>query len=225
MFEEMARIDIERLRREGYSLTDAEVISLNDLACAIQHGKETTAANHPRFAFAGNVVLHEPTMAAMEWWWSYGHDATWLASSQLKVHYFMLAHARQPDVFDALKRPQDINRAVRAWLRGVAATSDELFRAMLYVKHNDEAQYADPADIEDAEHLDRLNHVLIEAAGATGIRPEDLRTRTRTELEVMVARAYRAGKAPKPSTARLYLKYRETIRAIEARGKGAQDGE
>lgn len=101
----------------------------------IEAGKDTTAANHPRFAFAGNVVLHEPTIGALEWWWSYGHDAAWTAKGKLNTYYFMLAHSRNVDVLRPLMQPSDINKAVKAWMKGVAATDAELFRALLYVKH------------------------------------------------------------------------------------------
>lgn len=65
MLAETARLDLAALRAAGFSPTDEEIIKLNDIALRIEHGKDTTAVNAPRTAFAGNVVLHEPTIGAL----------------------------------------------------------------------------------------------------------------------------------------------------------------
>lgn len=226
MFAEMAKTDLARLRAEGYEPTDEDVVRLNDLAVLIQHGKDTTAANHPRFAFAGNVVLHEPTIGALEWWWSYGHEAFWLDSWKLKTHYFMLAHSRRLDILEPLQRQADVRRAVKLWLRGVAATDDELFRALMYVKHGWDNAVATDGDERsqrpDAEHeLDVLDALLASAAGKSGVPPSEIRTMTRLQSDALLRAACRAGELPEPSTARLYFKYKAAVRAIEARGKKA----
>ena len=98
MFSELAKQDLKRLNEQGYKPTYDEIIALNDLAVQIEAGKDTTAANHPRFAFAGNVVFHEPTVGALEWWWSYGHDAAWTQNGKLHTYFFMLAHARDVEM-------------------------------------------------------------------------------------------------------------------------------
>lgn len=135
MFSDLAKNDLQQLREQGFCPTDEEIIALNDLAVQIEIGKDTTVANHPRFAQAGNVVFHEPTVGALEWWWEYGHDAAWTSKGQLRTHFFMLAHARDVDLLQTLTKAADINRAVKVWLKGVAATDDEMLRAMMYVKH------------------------------------------------------------------------------------------
>lgn len=94
MFSELAKNDLIALRQQGFEPTDEEIIKLNDLGMQIEVGKDTTIVNHPRFAYAGNIVFHEPTIGALEWWWSVGHDAAWTAKGQLHTHFFMLAHAR-----------------------------------------------------------------------------------------------------------------------------------
>lgn len=234
MFAEMAKRDLARLRTEGYEPADDEIVRLNDLAVLIEKGKETTPANHPRFAFAGNVVLHEPTIGALEWWWSYGHEAFWLSSWKLRTHYFMLAHARRLDILAPLQRQEDVRRAVKAWLRGVAATDDELFRALMYVKHGWDNAVAnegdEPAPQADPEaELDVLDALLTEAAGRSGIAPSEVRTLTKLQSDAVLRAACRAGEIPQPGTAKLYMKYRMVVREIEARGKkpkeGAGDGE
>ena len=209
MFAEMAKRDIARLRAEGYLPTDEEVIRLNDLAVLIEKGKETTPANHPRFAFAGNVVLHEPTIGALEWWWAYGQDAFWLSGWKLRAHYFMLAHARRLDI-------------LKAWLRGVGATDDELFRALMYVKHGFDNAVARDVDVPPADpdaELDALDRIIMETAGKSGIPPSEIRTLTKLESDALLRAACRAGEIPSPSTAKLYMKYRGIVREIEARGK------
>ena len=225
MFAEMAKRDIARLRAEGYLPTDEEVIRLNDLAVLIEKGKETTPANHPRFAFAGNVVLHEPTIGALEWWWGYGQDAFWLSGWKLRAHYFMLAHARRLDILTPLKRQEDVRRAVKAWLRGVGATDDELFRALMYVKHGFDNAVARDVDVPPADpdaELDALDRIIMETAGKSGVPPSEVRTLTRLESDALLRAACRAGEIPSPSTAKLYMKYRETVRGIEARGKAGE---
>lgn len=227
MFAEMARIDLAKLRAAGYEPTDEDVVRLNDLAVLIQHGKNTTAANHPRFAFAGNIVLHEPTIGALEWWWSYGHDAFWLSSWKLRTHYFMLAHSRRLEILSKLQQPADVRRAVKAWSCGVAATDDELFRALMYVKHgweNTVASEGEEAERADPEHeLDVLEALIAEAAGKSGIAPSEFRTLTRLQSDAVLRAACKAGEIPEPSTSRLYMKYKAVVREIEARGKKADE--
>lgn len=166
MFSKLAKNDLKRLRDEGYVITDEEVIALNDLAVQIEAGKDTTVANRPRFAFAGNVVLHEPTVGALEWWWSYGKDAAWTAKGKLNTYYFMLAHARDVALLAPLQKPSDINKAVKVWIKSVSATEGELFRALLYVKHG--YVYGDREEnphSDDEESLDSIWSLLIMCSG------------------------------------------------------------
>ena len=110
------------LRQQGFKPTDEEVVKLNDLAVRIERGKETTPANMPRVGFAGSVVLHEPTIGAIEWWNDFGHDAAWTNDGRLETYFFMLAHARSLDYLMSLQRPKDIRNAVRKWKKRVDAT-------------------------------------------------------------------------------------------------------
>ena len=220
MFAELAKHDLAKLRAEGYKPTDAEVVALNDLAVSIANGKETTAVNHPRFAFAGNVVLHEPTIASVEWWWSFGHDAAWTANGKLRTHYFSLAFARDPSVFASIKTPHDIRRAVKEWLKGVCATDDELFRAMLYVKHGvDFTPSTAGSEVVPDEQLRQIETLLTTAAGQSGISIDKLRECTQTELFALIRASSKAGIPLKPSTSRAYMSYMRIIREIKARGK------
>lgn len=221
MLSPMAKNDIQRLRENGCEITDEEVIALNDLALEIENGKDTTAVNHPRFAFAGNVVLHEPTVGALEWWWSYGIDAAWTPKGKLHTYYFMLAFSRDVELLSALKRPRDINKAVKAWLKGVSATDGELFRALMYVKHGVKGTPESPEENESQsqkDSLDVLSQLLVMCSGQTGISPDSLKTKTKTELMHLIRFSSRAGLAIKPSIARQYIRYQQIVREIESRG-------
>ena len=226
MFSELARHDLARLRKSGYEISDEEIIALNDLAVQIESGKDTTVANHPRFAFAGNVVLHEPTLGALDWWWSYGHDAAWTSKGQLRTHFFMLAHARDVDLLNSLQKPSAINRAVRAWLKGVAATDEEMLRAMMFVKHGLNwilpEKKVEPPDAE--KRLDHLYILLTVVAGQSGIKPEELKTQTETQLMQLLTYCGKAGLQLKPSIASLYIKYQMVVKQIEERGGKANGG-
>lgn len=221
MFSELAKNDLQRLREQGYSPTDDEIIALNDLAVQIENGKETTVANHPRFAFAGNVIFHEPTVGALEWWWSYGHDAAWTLKGQLHTHFFMLAHARDVELLQALDTSSAINKAVKIWLKGVAATDDEMLRAMLYVKHG--VNWVIPTEkTEEPKPETALNNIstlLTLAAGSLGIDPESLKTNTETQLMQMLRVSNKAGLNMKPSIVKQYMAYQQLVRKIEERGQ------
>lgn len=220
MYEPLARKDVERLRAAGHILTDEEVIRLNELATLIYRGKDTTAANHPRFAFAGNAVLHEPTVGALEWWWSYGHDSHSSMRGQLLAYCFMLAFSRDLETLNALTSPKSIARAVKEWAGGIAATEGELLRAMLHVRYGEIEPVDDGGRDADAdEQLDRAERLVAMAAGSTGIEPKKLRTETETTLMAMIAASVKAGEPIKRSTAKVYMAYQRLIRDIEGRGK------
>ena len=219
MFSELAKNDLKRLRDEGYDITDEEIIALNDLAIQIEVGKDTTVANHPRFAFAGNVVLHEPTVGALEWWWSYGKDAAWTTKGKLNTYYFMLAHARDINLLAPLQRPADINKAVQIWLKSVSATDAELFRALLYVKHGTQEANDENKNIDDNEYLDSIWNLIIICSGQMGVKPDDLKTCTQTQLMRLIQHSSKAGLQLKPSIAEKYIKYQMLIKQIESRDK------
>lgn len=227
MLSKTAEIDLKALRDAGYSPSDAEVVRLNDLALEIERGRDTTPANHPRFAFAGSVVLHEPTVGALEWWEEFGKDAAFTDDGRLMTYFFMMAHARNVDLLETLERPRDVRRAVKEWKRRVDATRDELWRACLYVKHGAESAAGDPVvatSLSEDEALDILWNDLIQAAGALHLRPDDLKTLTRSALVDTLLQASVFAHVPmKKSVAGNYIAYRQELKKIEERGK--KDGE
>lgn len=222
MLSQLAKADLDALRKSGFAPTDEEVVRLNDLALEIERGKDTTPANHPRFAFAGSVVLHEPTIGAIEWWEQFGKDAAWTNDGKLMTYFFMMAHARKVDYLSTLDSPSAIRKAVKEWKRRVDATQEELWRACLYVKHGAESAGGDPVvhtSLSEDETLDVLWNDLIQAAGALHIHPDELKTLTHSALlDTLIQASVFAHLPLKKSVAGNYIAYRQLLREIEARG-------
>ena len=212
------------MRAAGYEPTDEEIIRLNDLAIRIERGKETTPANMPRVGFAGNVVLHEPTIGAVEWWNDFGRDAAFTSNGRLMTYFFTLAHARNLDFLNTLQKPKDVRAAVKKWKKSIDATQDELWRAMMWVKFGTEEleveiQKKVEASIEDEEAMDEMWYRVIMSAGALGVLPNDLKTHTMSELIGSLVQANIHARIPmKQSVAKDYMAYRQLMRQIEDRG-------
>ena len=221
MLSEIAKSDLAALRQAGYCPTDEEIVKLNDLALAIERGKDTTPANHPRFAFAGTTVLHEPTVGALEWWIQYGKDSSMTSEGQLMTYFFMMSNARHIDYLDTLQRPSDIRKAVKSWKTRVDATVEELWRACLYVKNGDESAAGKEeihSSLDDEAQLDLLWKELIAAAGALHVSPEELKTCTRSALVDALLQASLFAHVPmKKSVAQDYIAYRKLLKDIESR--------
>lgn len=220
MFSEIAKNDLIALRQCGFNPTDAEIIKLNDLGNKIENGKSTTVVNHPRTATAGSIILHEPTVGGVEWWELYGKDSFILNSSRLYGYFFMLAHCRDIQYLDSLKTSKDISKAVKRWKRTIDATEDELWRAMLYCKFGTDIPEASDAKNDDSI-VDIMWRKLIMVAGATNLKPDDLKTCVDSELTGMLVQAsIQARLDIKPSIAELYIEYKKTLREIEDRCNG-----
>lgn len=225
MFSELARQDLDALRRNGFTPTDEEVIRLNDLALAIEAGRETTAANAPRTAYAGSVMFCEPTVGAVQWWFETAKDAAWSDKGRLNTYFFMLAHARDVDYLSRLTKPSQVRREVKRWMKGVDATESEMWRALLYVKNGyravsdgDDAGKAFCSTVEDESVLSRMWMNVIACAGALSVTPESLRTSTNSQLVSLLVQANLHARIPmKQSVARDYIAYRLHCKAIEDR--------
>lgn len=222
MFSELAKQDLIALRQQGFRPTDEDVIKLNDLALAIERGKNTTPANMPRIGFAGNVILHEPTIGALIWWNQYGVEATTNVKQKMLTYYFMLANSRQLDVLNKLEKPHDINKAVKKWSRTIDATDAELWRALWYVKYGYENPDSEITGKEpdDDEMLDSLWALVCSASGMLNLPPEELKTQTRSTLTTLMIKAsVKAGCPLKCSVANKYIAYKRLLKEIEDRGK------
>lgn len=223
MLSELAKSDLAALRQAGYCPTDEEVIKLNDLALAIERGKDTTPANHPRYAFAGTTVLHEPTVGALEWWIQFGKDSAMTNDARLMTYFFMMANSRHVVYLQSLQSPIDIRKAVKEWKSRVDATVEELWRACLYVKNGDESAAGKQevhSSLDDDAQLDILWQDLIATAGALHVSPEELKTCTHSVLVEALMQASMFAHVPmKKSVAQDYIAYRQTLRQIEDRGE------
>lgn len=222
--------DLAALRQQGYNPTDEEVVKLNDLAIRIERGKDTTPANMPRIGFAGNVVLHEPTIGAIEWWHNFGRDAAWTNDGRLETYFFMLANARNLDYLETLQCPKDVRNAVKLWKEHVDATHQELWRAMMWVKYGADDVWKEMQDtihdeMNDEAAMDMLWSNVIVAAGALGVMPNDLKTHTQSELVAALIEANIHAHIPmKQSIAKEYMAYRQIMRQIEERGTATKEG-
>ena len=222
MFSELAKNDLIALRQQGFEPTDEDVIKLNDLALAIERGRNTTPANMPRIGFAGNVTLHEPTIGALIWWNQYGIDATTNVKQKMMTYFFMLANSRNLDELSKLETPHDINKAVKKWSKTIEATEDELWRALWYVKYG----YEEPdmekqkEETDEDELLDSLWALVASASGMLDLPPDQLKTLTRSTLtSIMIKASVKAGCPLKCSVAKKYIAYKRLMREIEERGK------
>lgn len=224
MLSKLAKADLESLRSAGYSPTDEEIIRLNDLAIRIERGKETTPANMPRIAIAGNVVLHEPTIGAMEWWQNYGKDASFSCDGRLMTYYFCLANADKLEYLNSLTVNSEIRSAVKEWKRKSSATEDELWRALCWVKYGDGDIDDNPgkdeirSSMDDEQQMDMLWMTVIAAAGALGMTPDQLKTCTQSELVASLIQSNLHARIPmKQSVAKNYIAYRQLLKQIEDR--------
>lgn len=229
MLTKLAEEDLKSLRKMGCEPTDAEIVELNDLALRIERGKFTTPSNHPRIGFANNVILHEPTIGALEWWSDYGKNAFILYKWRMYCYFFCLHYGRDLDVLDKLHNAREIKAAVKKWVKTLDCTMEELWRALFWVKFGDiEYQKVEQEDyinntLKDEKRMDLLWSTVITAAGATGILPKDLRTLTQSELYSTIIQSNLHAKIPmKNSIAEDYISYTQLLKKIEERHLNGQ---
>lgn len=224
MLSKTAEIDLKALRSAGYAPTDEEIVKLNDLALRIERGKDMTPANMPRFALAGNVVLHEPTVGAELWWNDYGKDLFVTDKRRMLAYVFMCAHARDVKFLNSVQDPSEARKTILKWAKSVDATESEIWRAVLWIKCGSEEIAAEidesvKTSLADEERRNALWLSIIAASSATGISPSDLETKTRSELDGMLMYANLLAHIPmKANVASDYIAYRQLIRGIEDRG-------
>ena len=227
MLSKIAKIDIETLRENGVEPTLEEIIKLNDLAIRIEKGRETSPQSSPRFAVAGNVVLHELTIGAEIWWNEIGKDVFITDKGKLNAYFFLHAMSRDVEGLNNLKTPKEIKQAVKAWLKKVEATESEMWRALLWVKFSNEdfnPMETDYIEIEnslkDEARLELLWATVISSAGSLGIEPKQLLTLTQSQLTgILILSNMKAGIPMKQSVAKDYISYQQTLREIEDRQK------
>ena len=208
----------------GCEPTDAEIVELNDLALRIERGKFTTPINHPRIGFANDVVIHEPTIGAMEWWNDYGKDTFITYKWRLYCYFFCLHHSRNLDVLDKLHDYKSIREAVRKWVKTLNCTDVELWRALLWVKFGSDDSYKIEQDdyinntLKDEKKMDLVWASVIAASGYTGLSINELKTLTQSELFSTIIQSNLHAKIPmKNSIAEDYISYTQLLKKIEDR--------
>lgn len=143
---------VNELRALGIEPTLDEVIQLHEAGHRIEH----PAADADRIILgnpvrAGNVWLWPLTVGASMWWSARGSE--WFGIENRIGDYalaYTLAHAREPEVFNALSDYPTAAATVRTWMTQLACTKPELDQAMGQVL-NIKAERANPAADDPAE--------------------------------------------------------------------------
>lgn len=229
MVAELAREDWEDLKAEGFNPTLDDFDRLNQLALRLEAGAETTPANHPRIGWAGDIPFHEPTAAAIMWLQDYASHVKCDAQTRQAFFYFACAHATDPARFEGLESPKDIARAVKDWLRKVPCTEREMARACHYAAWGYDD--VEPAMTERKmeylrrtnrtvamDNLAKLERIVAQAAGATGLSYFDLMAQTPSRLNAMVVAAQvEAGATVSRDMAKAQVDYTATLHEIRTR--------
>ena len=221
----MAKNDLMSLREQGYQPTDEEIIKLNDLALKIERGKETTPANMPRIAVVGNVVLHEPTVGSIQWWENFGKNASYSDEMKMMVYYWTLTYATEVDYLNKFKSHREIFKEVKNWSKKLTCTEEQLWKGLLWVKFGGDNDNPNDQKIkeilDDEQTMNYIWSIVLKVSSSTGIKVEELMTRTQTELSYMLVQSYILAHIPiKQSVADNYIAYRMLIKKIEERGGG-----
>ena len=225
MLSKMAKNDLMSLREQGYQPTDEEIIKLNDLALKIERGKETTPANMPRIAVVGNVVLHEPTVGSIQWWENFGKNASYCDEMKMMVYYWTLTYATEVDYLNKFKSHREIFKEVKNWSKKLTCTEEQLWKGLLWVKFGGDNENPNDQKIkeilDDEQTMNYIWSIVLKVSSSTGIKVEELMTRTQTELSYMLVQSYILAHIPiKQSVADNYIAYRMLIKKIEERGDG-----
>ena len=221
----MAKNDLMSLREQGYQPTDEEIIKLNDLALKIERGKETTPANMPRIAVVGNVVLHEPTVGSIQWWENFGKNASYSDEMKMMVYYWTLTYATEVDYLNKFKSHREIFKEIKNWSKKLTCTEEQLWKGLLWVKFGGDNENPNDQKIkeilDDEQTMNYIWSIVLKVSSSTGIKVEELMTRTQTELSYMLVQSYILAHIPiKQSVADNYIAYRMLIKKIEERGDG-----
>ncbi|MBO7686913.1 MAG: hypothetical protein J6V72_11050 [Kiritimatiellae bacterium] len=236
MVADLARRDFEALRAEGLNPTLDDFDRLNLLATRLEAGPETTAANHPRIGWAGDVPFHEPTACALMWLQDYAARVKCDAETRQAFFYFACAHATDPAAFAGLETPRAIEKAVKAWLRKTPCTEREMARACHYAAWGFDDAVAAPTERKldymrrtgktaAMEHLERLERITAQAAAATGLSYLDLMAQTPSRLNAMVVAAQvEAGFTVSRDMAKAQVDYTATLHEIRERLRSQSSG-
>ena len=226
MISTLARQDWEDLRARGLDATLEDFDRLNSIALRLADGEETTCANFPRVAWAGDVPFFEPTFQAFAWYNGYAVRLAANTETENTFWAFALAHARTPHAFDGLRTREEIESAVAAWAESLPVTRDEVMRACRYAARGfddadtaDAHQYKHRADISAAaRNLAKLEKMLAKACAVMHVPPESVQCETPTRIGMICnMAAVEMGKELVKDEAKLRVDYDLTLREIARR--------
>lgn len=233
MIDELARGDWENLRSMGLNPTLEDFDRLNCIALRLREGEETTCANFPRIAWAGDIPFFEPTVQVYSWYHQYAVRVAANDETENTLWAYALAHARTPHAFDDLTTPEAIDKAVSAWAAKLPVTREEIVRACRYAARGfDDAVAATPDSTptqranksEAAKNLANLEQRLVKACAALHATPDQLQCETPSRLDRLCeAAAVELGKQMSKNESLLRadydLTYREIYRRLTAQNK------
>ena len=244
----MAIEDIESMKREGLEPTPRDIVKLNALACKYERAKAkysfSDAYSLPRIAtIADGVWFRQPTI---------GHEI-WLDkvmrfiddndySTVLAVNAYALSRdwSELPDADDIAtvkKAVEEYTKTMSGYMR------PQIFAAIYYVKngmlaedeqpehldkHDETDEDGEKDDGEDGSPYDCIALGRLHEAQAVlwGVSPEYIRSLTRSQLAVLVERAYELhGWDVQGDTKRALSDYYMTLDAIRDRLSSTKAGE
>jgi hypothetical protein len=183
MVSPLAMCEVKSLTKSGANLSPDEIVRLNDLGVAVERAKragDVVAA--PRVAWAGSVLLHQPTIQSEQWYREYALD--WWAGKSTFFALAWTAHAEEPGFFDQWRDMKKTRAAIVAWWPSLACTVDQMKCAVDYcisgtsepwrVPGESEKQPADEA-LVSCEYTRLVNQAL---SAGFGIQRADLLTMT-----------------------------------------------
>lgn len=222
--------DLETLREEGLNPSIEDIVRLNELGLMLDSGKETTFANAPRIAFAGDIAIHQPTCQVEMWMMEIGEDVSADTDTYNSLWCFACAHARTPGFFDTLLSPDAVKKAVKAWYRTVTCTREELSRAFSYavfgINGDIVPEKTELAKLNEGKtaanrrqlNFQRLDAEMREAREKLHLTTAEMLTMTRSRIiEMLYANAIDGGGEVKRDTAKALADYLTTLRAVRAR--------
>lgn len=189
---------------EGLSLSPSQIIRINDAGLNLERVKGGSSPFAcPRSVVVGGVVLHEPTVQAIEWLDMIEDEYTsvdWSDSASISICAFALFHATQKGFFDRpeMQDVEQIRERVTAFRRRLPATYAQIEQAVEYLARSDETDEKPkkedgdeyPEEIGEQEKSDRIYSAVAEAI-SRGLSADDVRTLTRRNLYKVLERNWR----------------------------------
>lgn len=228
MISRLASEDLQDLRAEGLLPTDEDVIRLHVLGCRVSDGQDTTAANAPRWAFAGSTVFWEPTVGALEWY-KFAKSLAADDDTEDWLFAFACAHGRKRGFFAALCDRESVERSLGQWLFSLNATRAEVERAVAYVAGANDVKPTKTPATKDAEsrargNFDAVEDMIRSAAAELGMPMDDILVQPPSRLRGMIYAAHvQAGMELTRSSAKAHAEYLATLAEIAARLRRERD--